>query len=123
MRRYIAGHALLSDFLLKEADNAELRSTQLQCVMRDLAAILDPLLAAVTDEYLREAKSGPSSRRERRDVRVRRLLAGELLDTSELAYDFDAWHLGVLIAGPGAEKAIRDLATALGRPLLLIPGR
>jgi hypothetical protein len=122
MRRYIAGNALLGDFLLREADNAELRGAQLQRVVRDLAAAFDSLLTSVTDEYMREARSRPSSTRERGEVRVHRLLKGELLDTSELPYDFDAWHLGALIAGPGAEKATRDLATALGRPYLLIRG-
>ena len=65
----------------------------------------------------------------RRAERIEGLLNGELLDTpslrAELAYNFDAHHLGVLAAGPGAEEAIRELAGALDARLILLsrPGR
>lgn len=47
MRRYIAGNALLGDFLLREADNAELRGAQLQCVTPPRKSLLSPV------EYVR----------------------------------------------------------------------
>lgn len=122
LRRYVAGHALLGDFLLQEADTVDLPSTLIQRIIRDLSVIVDRLLTVVTGEYARESKSRRGSTIERRAERVRRLLAGELLDTSELAYDFEAWHLGMAIGGAGATEAIRELATLLGRPLLSIRG-
>jgi hypothetical protein len=57
---------------------------------------------------------------ERRAERVQRLLAGEPLDTSELNYDFNAHHLGVIASGPGAADAIRGLADSFDCRLLLV---
>jgi sugar diacid utilization regulator len=56
----------------------------------------------------------------RRVERVRMLLDGEPIDAAELRYELDAWHIGALAAGPGAAAAIRDLAGALDRRLLLV---
>jgi hypothetical protein len=53
---------------------------------------------------------------------VRQLLAGETIDTPELAYDLDGWHVGIVVTGRQASDAVRELATALGRPLLLVQG-
>lgn len=50
---------------------------------------------------------------QRQVERVERLLAGELVDTAEIAYDFDGWHVGVVIAGPEAEDAIGGLFAGL----------
>ncbi|HET8862962.1 MAG TPA: helix-turn-helix domain-containing protein [Solirubrobacterales bacterium] len=121
LRRYFAGYTLLSDFLIQEVEDGDLLShAVLQRVMRGPASVFDRLVSAVTDEYTREASGRFSSTEERRAERVRGLLAGELLDTSELAYELDAWHLGVLAVGLGADEAIRGLAATLDRRLLLV---
>jgi sugar diacid utilization regulator len=49
------------------------------------------------------------------------LLEGQRLDTSELPYEFDTFHLGLVAKGPGAEEAIREIARPLDRRLLLVP--
>src|SRR6476659_5633912 len=101
LRRYFAGYTLLGDFLMQEAEAGDLLGgAALKRVLRAHAALFDRLIAAVTDEYTRESEG--------------------LLDTSELQYDFDAHHLGAIAAGSGADEAIRDLAKALDRRLLLI---
>jgi hypothetical protein len=123
LRRYFAGYTLLGDFLMREAEGDRLlRGAALQCVQRDLAAQFDRLVVAVTDEYTREEEEqgGARSHQQRRLECVRRLLAGELIETAELAYELDAWHLGAIAAGPGAEAALRHLAAALDRRLLLV---
>lgn len=51
---------------------------------------------------------------------VQRLLDGELLDLSELAYDFSANHLGVVADGSGAEEALREAVGARDCRLLLV---
>jgi hypothetical protein len=82
----------------------------------------DRLLADVGAEYERESKSRPGSPRARLAERVKRLLDGERLDTSELGYDFDVHHLGLATEGELAPSAVRTLARALnGRPLLIYP--
>jgi PucR C-terminal helix-turn-helix domain/GGDEF-like domain len=120
LRRYFAGYSVLSDFIMREADKGEpLDVGVIHRIGRDQTAILDRLLAAVTDEYTRELEDRPRSAEERRAERIRRLLAGEPLDPSGLEYEFDAWHLGVLAAGSAAAEALRALAAAHDRRLLL----
>jgi DNA-binding PucR family transcriptional regulator len=46
--------------------------------------------------------------------RVEKLLAGEILDTSRLAYDFDVDHVALIASGPGATRAIDDRVAATG---------
>ena len=121
LRRYLAGYTLLGDFVFEEAkEGGQLRSQALRRLLRAQAALLDRLLAAVSDEYCREERERLGSAEERRADRVRRLLAGELIDTSELAYEFDAWHVGAIASGPDAAEALRELAGPLQSRLLLI---
>jgi hypothetical protein len=123
LRRYFAGYSVLSDFIMRRADDGDpLGVGVIHRIGRDQTAILDRLLASVTEEYTRELGDRPHSAEERRAARVRRLLAGEPLDTSGFGYEFDGWHLGVLAAGPGAPEALRDLAKALDRSLLSTSG-
>jgi PucR-like helix-turn-helix protein/diguanylate cyclase with GGDEF domain len=121
LRRCLAGYTLLGDFITQEAEDCNLlRGAALRPVQRDQAALLDRLLVAVTDDYTCEAKGRPLSPHDRHAECVERLLVGELVDTSELAYEFGAWHLGAIVAGLGMEEAIRSLATELDRRLLLV---
>jgi hypothetical protein len=121
LRRYLAGYTLLGDFVFQEAkETGQLRSPALQRLLRAQAALLDRLLAAVSEEYCREEQERLGSAEERRADRVRRLLAGELIDISELAYEFDAWHVGAIASGPDAAEALRELARLLDTRLLLI---
>ncbi len=121
LRRYFAGYTLLGDFVIEEAERAgPLRGAALKRLLRAQAALFDRLIAAVSDEYSREAGGRLQSAEQRRADRIRRLLAGELLDTSELAYDFEACHLGVVAAGRGATEVLATLANTFDRRLLLI---
>lgn len=121
LRRYVAGHALLGDFLIEEAEGGRLlHGAELQRLLRAQAALFDRLIAAVSEEYVREARVRPDSSERRRSERIERLLAGELVDTSRLDYDFATHHLGAIAKGPGAAEALRDLATAIDRRLLAI---
>jgi DNA-binding PucR family transcriptional regulator len=46
---------------------------------------------------------------------------GEAIDASELRYELDAWHLGVIAVGNNAEQALRGMAAQMGRAILLVP--
>jgi GGDEF-like domain/PucR C-terminal helix-turn-helix domain len=122
LRRYLAGHTLLDDFLVEEAEReGPIGGAALKRLLRAEAAALDRLLAAVSEEYMREAKAGPSSPEQRRAKTIERLLAGEPLDTAELAYDFEGDHLGLVASGPGALEVAKALSRDLDARLLIVP--
>jgi PucR C-terminal helix-turn-helix domain/GGDEF-like domain len=120
LRRYFAGNALFGDFLVEEAERAEVPSSDLRRLLAAQATLGDRLLAAVADEHAREAKSWPSTSAERQRQCVKRLLAGELVDRSKLDYDLDGHHLAVMARGEGAQEVMRALAGRLDRRLLAV---
>jgi hypothetical protein len=120
LRRYFAGNALFGDFLVKEAERAEIPSSALRRLLGAQATLGDRVLAAVSAEYAREAKNRPRSASERRRECVKSLLAGELVDHSELGYDLDAHHLALMAKGKRAQEAMRVLAGRLDRRLLAV---
>jgi hypothetical protein len=120
LRRYFAGNALLGDFLVEEAERAEVSSSALRRLLRRQATLFDRLVEAVSEEHIREAKSWPSSTEERRRECVKSLLAGEQVDHSELGYDLDAHHLALMAKGEGSPEVMRVLAGTLGRRLLAV---
>jgi hypothetical protein len=120
LRRYFAGYTLLSEYLAEEAEkHGAIEGAALRGVQRTQAALFDRLVAAVTEEYSRERKR-PASAEQRRAELVKALLAGESLDTPELAYDFDVFHVAVITRGIGAAEVVRGLGAALGCRVLLI---
>lgn len=120
LRRYVAGNALFGDFLGEEAERAEVSSSALRRLLHRQATLFDRLLEAVSEEHVREAKSWPSSTAERRREWVKSLLAGELVDHSELGYDLDAHHLALMAEGEGSLEVMRELAGRLDRRLLAV---
>jgi hypothetical protein len=122
LRRYLAGHALLGDFLLEEAEG-RIPSRELKRPLRRLAAAVDRVLTAVSAAYTEEAEGRRRDAGGRRAELIERLLAGEPLDAGELGYDLDAIHLGLLAAGPGAANSLRDLARSLDARLLSVQRR
>lgn len=120
LRRYVSGNALLGDFLVEEAERAEVPTSVLRRLLRRQVTLLDRLLEAVSAEHVGEAKSWPSSSAERRRECVKSLLAGEQVDHSELGYDLDGHHLALMAKGEGAPEAMRQLAKKLDRRLLAV---
>lgn len=120
LRRYFAGNALFGDFLAEEAERGEVPNSVLRRLLGEQATLGDRLIAAVSAEHTREAKNRPTTPAERRRECVKSLLAGELVDASELGYDLDAHHLALMAKGKGAEELVRGLAKALDRNLLIV---
>lgn len=121
LRRYFAGYALLGDFLVEEAEAEGIEpGGVLKRLLQAQAASFDRLLAAISEEHVRESEDRLDTAEEHRVKLVQRLLAGERFDTIELAYELETSHLGLVARGPGSAEAIRGLATTLDRRLLLI---
>jgi DNA-binding PucR family transcriptional regulator len=57
---------------------------------------------------------------ERRRECVKRLLAGELADTSGLGYELDAEHIAVVARGDAGKELLRGVASRLDRRLLAV---
>ena len=112
-RRYSACRTHIGEVLTAEAEEAGLvERVKLSDLLRVQGVRFDELLCAVLNEYRRESDTlgAPEMRRL---TLVRRLLAGESLDASELRYDLGAHHLAVIARGSGATSVIKGLAVAL----------
>jgi hypothetical protein len=120
LRRYCGGNALFADALIEAIEGTEVPRRELQRLLRTQATNFDRLLAVVSEEYDRERRDHSTSGEQRRIEMVERLLAGDLLDAPELAYDFDVWHIGLVGSGGGAADAIRRFAANLNQALLLV---
>jgi hypothetical protein len=126
LRRYIAGQALLAEFIMEEALRSGFSGDKAS-LHRDLRRTQTPLLelltAAVIEAYTGEVDWVGRSPEQRRVELVRDLLAGKPLDATvpaELGYDFDAWHLGLIATGPRSTEFVRGINAVLGRECLSV---
>jgi hypothetical protein len=116
--RHTAGHGVLAEAILDEAEAAGVHSSAQRVALRTGQALLERALEAVASEYRREADRLERSDEHRRSLVVRRLLAGAAVDTRGLGYRPAAWHLGIIATGPGAGEAVRRLGCLLNRDVL-----
>jgi PucR C-terminal helix-turn-helix domain/GGDEF-like domain len=116
--RYAAGHRLLGDYVMAEADHCP--ASALRHILDEQGSLLERLIVAVSTEYkLAQQHAGLTS--DQRHARcVERLLAGEPVDPSRIDYEFDAWHLGVIATGAGACDALKELATRGSRNFIQV---
>jgi hypothetical protein len=121
LRRYVTGYGLLGDFIIQAIEKSGCDPSRIdqRRIWRVHSNLLDSLIASVAAEYKDEIRGRSRSAEERRTAPVKRLLAGHLLEPDVLQYEFDAWHIGAIARGPGAQAMLRDLAAKLDRQLLL----
>ena len=123
VRRYSAGHTLLRERLIEEAEKVELGNPVLKSLLRDQAVLFDRLLRDIGVEY-RQALEVDLDPAQRHAKRIERLVTGESADTNDIPYDFNAHHVGVVVSGPATTEAIRSLAHDLDRRVLVVsPGK
>lgn len=121
LRRYVAGHTLLCDYVLVEVErDPSLDDDDLRRALRGQSAQLDRLLTVVTEAYESEVANRQATSEGRRCEQVRRLLAGDLVDATGLDYELEDWHLGVVAGGSCAARAVADLAALLDRRSLVV---
>jgi hypothetical protein len=118
LRRYAAGYSVLSDFLQRELHQGHLEGPEaFSALQRELTALFDRLVAEVSAEFQQESER--LSAQSATSLRIRRLLAAEVVDLGDLNYQFDGWHLAAVAVGHAAEDQLRTLARGLGRRWLL----
>lgn len=120
LRRYAAGDRLIGEFIMDEA--GKLPNEVVRQVLRSQGPHVDRLMASVAGEYMEELELMRRSPAQRVAERVQRLLVGDApLDAAGLDYEFDAWHLGLVVTGARADVAARTLAAGLSRQALVVP--
>jgi PucR C-terminal helix-turn-helix domain/GGDEF-like domain len=119
LRRYAAGDRLVGEFIMSEADRLPIGP--LRQVLGTQGPHVDRLMAAVASEYMDELELIRRSPEQRIAEKVQRLLAVDApVDVEGLDYEFDAWHLGLVVTGSKADVAARTLASALNRQPLVV---
>jgi hypothetical protein len=122
LRRYLAGHSLLGDFIVEEDERIGVSPGVLRWVLRGLAATTDQVIADISAAYLREASSvRPRSSGQRQAEAVTRLLDGELIDPATLHYDLGAWHLALAVRGSEEDVVVESISRAFDASKLVVP--
>src|SRR6202035_237316 len=128
LRRYVAGHGRLGEFISDEAERMELSSDgpALRRLRRAHHELLESLTAAIESEYNQECEQVGGSQGQRRGETVRQLLSGESIEPvalATLAYELHmSWHVGIIAVGLGAHAALGQLKDGSELELLLVPG-
>ncbi len=123
LRRYAAGDRLVGEFILDEA--AQLPNEAMRLLLRSQGPHIDRMMAGVSAIYMEELERIRRSPAQRVAERVQRLLDGNAsLDAAGLDYEFDAWHLGLVVTGSRPDVAARTLAAGLNcQPLVVSRGQ
>jgi hypothetical protein len=118
LRRYIAGHAVFWDFVLREVDRADFSGEERTALLRQAslvqASFFEGLVGSVADEYMREVERSARTREQRRAELVQELLSGAIVSTVDLGYDVECVHLGLVASGTRGDEAVRRFAVRLG---------
>jgi len=121
IRRYLAGKALLSTFVIEEAAAAGIHGPELiRNALATYETEFDGLLALVTEEYGREEQGPGASREAQLADRTRRLIEGEAVDPAFLNYDLGCHHLALVAGFADSRQLIKKLASETNsRPLIV----
>jgi PucR C-terminal helix-turn-helix domain/GGDEF-like domain len=121
LRRYFAGYTLFCDYVMRAAEEGvPLRGQALRQTFHALAAIFERLVSATVSEYRQEKWHRGRPAAGAQTDRVKRLLAGEQIESGELGYELGDWHVGAVARGRGATAALRSFAAVVDRRLLLV---
>jgi hypothetical protein len=121
LRRYLAGYTVFSDFIVSEAERQRLLApAELKHLLRSQGALIEQLVRAVAEAHAEESGRRLSGTESRRVESIERLLAGEPLDTANLGYELEVWHVGLVVTGEGASAAVKELARSLDRATLIV---
>jgi hypothetical protein len=119
LRRYAAGNKALEEFIVVEADGIPNR---LLCqILNGQGTRVDRLMESVAAEYRDELEQVQRSPVQKEADLIVKLLNGHsLVSTADLDYDFDIWHLGMILMGHNVEKSARTITKVHGNRSLLV---
>lgn len=117
LRRYMAGFSLFAEAVPRIG---ELSDADRHRLLPALSMHLDFLMARVGEDYALERESLRRSPRTRRAEAIGLLLAGVPASRSELVYEWDAWHVGLVGVGANASEELASLGSTGGPGRLLI---
>lgn len=124
LQSYRTGHAVQFEAWLEAVDALELGEEQrrelVETGSRFFFEYADRCCRWIEREYTRERDDRLRGAERRRRQAIGDLLEGRAPDAGSLEVDLDAEHLGVIARGQGGERALEDLAWALGRSLLCL---
>jgi hypothetical protein len=113
LRRYAAGNKTLEEFIVAEADG--ISSQVLNQVLSEQGPQVDRLMKSVSAEYQDELDQTRRSPPQKQTARILRLLeSNSLVSPTDLEYNFDNWHVGMIFLGPDAEESARALTKSPG---------
>jgi hypothetical protein len=114
LERYIAGYTLLDVFLEKAAVAERVIGSAAYSEMRRVSSMLiRRLIPDISNQYRDEIRRQAASPGSAQVKQISELLGGKPVDTAQLNYDFDGFHIGLIAMGSGAANVIRGLAQAL----------
>jgi PucR C-terminal helix-turn-helix domain/GGDEF-like domain len=123
LRRYVLGSTLLGDLIMEEVEDGELQGSRsaLREMLGAQASVLDRLLVAITGEYEDELARTSRTPEQRRAELVQGMLAGASdLEGTDLGYELEAEHVGVIARGRDVGATMCELADRLDRRLLSV---
>jgi hypothetical protein len=111
LRRYVAGHGRLGEFVAEETARIGLASNapELQHINSTHDALLAHFTAAIEEVHDQERQQMVRSPEQRRVELVRTLLDGETAELANLDYKLDAWHVGVIVLGASTREELQRL--------------
>lgn len=113
LRRYAAASKVLEEFIMVEGEHIPRRL--LMDILRDQGPQVDRLMGYAAAEHEKELGRTRRSSGETFAQRVLRLLTSDELEGGgDFDYDFDAWHVGMILTGRRAAAAAQLMAERLG---------
>lgn len=109
LRRYMAGNKALEESVVAEA--GDIPNRLLSQILSSQAPNVDRLMESVAGEYRDElAQVQRSAAQNEVDLIVKLLNGHGLASSVDLDYDFDTWHLGMILVGRNGEKSAHAIA-------------
>ncbi len=108
------------DLVDRHVADAETRRRLLDRGSKFFFDYVDRLSALLTEEYEREREQVHRKRGGERTVLVHQLLNGAEHDSETVGWPLDNHHLGMLAWGETPDRTLKELAAALGRPVLIV---
>ena len=128
LRRYVVGHTLLERYVMEEIDRGGIRARGGAAgaagnAGRDAGSCAGGGLRRVHGRAAPRAGLARAASRGAGEggVLLDGAADGAAVQSPELDYALDGWHLGAIATGAGAARAVRELAAGTDRRLLSVP--